>query len=117
MNSLSWLAILTFFFATLLTTYSIPLAKNKNDIPLPELYALQEEVDKNQNQAADYQEYLFTNKADDNAGVRQARFTCDVLSFQSKVISFNHSACAVRCLSMKKKGGSCKDGICVCRNK
>ncbi|OXU26905.1 hypothetical protein TSAR_014290 [Trichomalopsis sarcophagae] len=46
---------------------------------------------------------------------RARRFSCDVLSFQSKWVSPNHSACAVRCLAQRRKGGKCKNGVCVCR--
>ena len=49
--------------------------------------------------------------------LRQRRFTCDVLSFQSKLITPNHSACALRCLSLKRTGGKCQRGICICRGK
>ncbi|NP_001280500.1 defensin-2-like precursor [Nasonia vitripennis] len=46
---------------------------------------------------------------------RARRFTCDVLSFKSMWVSPNHSACAVRCLAQRRKGGKCKNGDCVCR--
>lgn len=48
---------------------------------------------------------------------RQARATCDLLSFTSKWVSVNHSACAAHCLGMLKgfKGGRCENAICVCR--
>nr|AFJ22694.1 defensin 2-2a3 precursor [Nasonia vitripennis] len=46
---------------------------------------------------------------------RDRRFSCDVLSLQSKWVSPNHSACAVRCLAQRRKGGKCKNGDCVCR--
>ncbi|OXU26901.1 hypothetical protein TSAR_014286 [Trichomalopsis sarcophagae] len=46
---------------------------------------------------------------------RARRFTCDVLSFKSMWVSPNHSACAVRCLAQRRKGGKCKNGVCVCR--
>nr|2RTY_A Chain A, navitoxin [synthetic construct] len=29
--------------------------------------------------------------------------------------SCDHSACAVRCLAQRRKGGKCKNGDCVCR--
>ncbi|KOX75237.1 Defensin-2, partial [Melipona quadrifasciata] len=51
----------------------------------------------------------------DLAPLRHRRVTCDVLSFQSKWLSVNHSACAVRCLAQRRKGGSCRNGVCVCR--
>ncbi|OXU18935.1 hypothetical protein TSAR_007953 [Trichomalopsis sarcophagae] len=49
---------------------------------------------------------------DDNAGIRQRRVTCDLLSFGGKV---GDSACAANCLSMGKAGGSCNRGVCQCR--
>nr|A9XFZ7.1 RecName: Full=Defensin coprisin; Flags: Precursor [Copris tripartitus]ABP97087.1 coprisin [Copris tripartitus] len=48
--------------------------------------------------------------------VRQKRVTCDVLSFEAKGIAVNHSACALHCIALRKKGGSCQNGVCVCRN-
>ncbi|KAG5320355.1 DEF2 protein, partial [Acromyrmex heyeri] len=48
--------------------------------------------------------------------IRNRRVTCDLLSWKSKWLSINHSACAARCLSQRRKGGRCRNGICVCRN-
>ncbi|XP_017791531.1 PREDICTED: defensin-2-like [Habropoda laboriosa] len=48
--------------------------------------------------------------------IRERRVTCDVLSWQSQWLSINHSACAVRCLTQRRKGGRCQDGVCICRN-
>ena len=48
--------------------------------------------------------------------IRQKRVTCDLLSLQIKGIAINDSACAAHCLAMRRKGGSCKQGVCVCRN-
>ncbi|XP_076663573.1 defensin 2 [Andrena cerasifolii] len=48
--------------------------------------------------------------------LRHRRVTCDVLSWQSQWLSINHSACAIRCLAQRRKGGSCRDGVCICRN-
>ncbi|KYN03246.1 PREDICTED: defensin-2 [Cyphomyrmex costatus] len=48
--------------------------------------------------------------------IRNRRVTCDLLSWQSKWLSFNHTPCAAKCLMQRRKGGSCRDGICVCRN-
>ncbi|XP_020279111.1 defensin-2-like [Pseudomyrmex gracilis] len=50
-----------------------------------------------------------------NSPVRQARLTCDVFSWQSKWLSINHSACAMKCLFQGRRGGRCRDGVCVCR--
>ncbi|KAI7815322.1 defensin 2, partial [Rhyzopertha dominica] len=47
--------------------------------------------------------------------IRQKRVTCDLLSFQAGGFSFGNSACAAHCLQLGRKGGSCKDGVCVCR--
>nr|BAI81896.1 defensin [Apis cerana japonica] len=47
--------------------------------------------------------------------LRHRRVTCDVLSWQSKWLSINHSACAIRCLAKRRKGGRCKNGVCICR--
>ncbi|XP_034940654.1 defensin-like [Chelonus insularis] len=44
--------------------------------------------------------------------LRHRRVTCDLLSFKGVV---NDSACAANCLSMGKSGGSCRNGVCVCR--
>ncbi|OXU18936.1 hypothetical protein TSAR_007954 [Trichomalopsis sarcophagae] len=49
---------------------------------------------------------------DEDAGVRQRRVTCDLLSFGGVV---GDSACAANCLSMGKAGGRCNGGICECR--
>nr|CAM36306.1 hypothetical protein [Thermobia domestica] len=48
--------------------------------------------------------------------LRHRRVTCDLLSFSSKIFSFNHSACAAHCLAKRKKGGRCVNGVCRCRN-
>ncbi|KAG7208426.1 hypothetical protein KM043_014656 [Ampulex compressa] len=50
------------------------------------------------------------------APFRQRRVTCDLLSFESKWLTVNHSACAASCLAQRRRGGRCRDGICVCRN-
>ncbi|XP_071581677.1 defensin-2 [Temnothorax nylanderi] len=47
--------------------------------------------------------------------IRNRRVTCDLLSWQSKWLSINHSACAGKCLVQGRRGGRCRDGICVCR--
>ncbi|XP_012144480.1 defensin 2 [Megachile rotundata] len=47
--------------------------------------------------------------------VRQRRVTCDVLSWQSQWFTVNHSACAIKCLAQRRRGGSCRGGVCVCR--
>nr|WAB21905.1 defensin [Harpalus rufipes] len=49
--------------------------------------------------------------------VRQRRFTCDLLSFEAKgSVSLNHSACALHCIALRKKGGSCNNkAVCICR--
>ncbi|XP_012537462.1 defensin-2 [Monomorium pharaonis] len=48
--------------------------------------------------------------------IRNRRVTCDLLSWQSKWLTINHSACAAKCLAQRRRGGRCRDGICVCRN-
>nr|BAD77966.1 defensin A [Anomala cuprea] len=48
--------------------------------------------------------------------VRQKRVTCDLLSFEAKGFAANHSICAAHCLAIGRKGGSCQNGVCVCRN-
>nr|AQW38592.1 defensin [Sogatella furcifera] len=49
-------------------------------------------------------------------GQRTKRATCDLLSFNSKWVTPNHAGCAAHCLLRGKKGGSCKNTICYCRN-
>nr|AGK40896.1 defensin B [Nilaparvata lugens] len=49
-------------------------------------------------------------------GSRAKRATCDLLSFNSKWVTPNHAGCAAHCLIRGKKGGSCKNAICYCRN-
>ncbi|XP_044736085.1 defensin-like isoform X2 [Chrysoperla carnea] len=50
-------------------------------------------------------------------GERQRRVTCDLMSVDTKWGSVNHAACAAHCLSMGggRRGGSCSNGVCVCR--
>ncbi|GAB1862119.1 Defensin prepropeptide [Camponotus japonicus] len=48
--------------------------------------------------------------------IRNRRVTCDLLSWQSQWLTINHSACAAKCLVQRRRGGRCRDGICVCRN-
>ncbi|XP_024888768.1 defensin-2-like [Temnothorax curvispinosus] len=48
--------------------------------------------------------------------IRNRRVTCDLLSWQSKWLSINHSACAGKCLVQGRRGGRCRGGICVCRH-
>ncbi|XP_029679874.1 defensin-2-like [Formica exsecta] len=48
--------------------------------------------------------------------IRHRRITCDLLSWQSKWLTINHSACAAKCLAQRRQGGRCRDGICICRN-
>ncbi|XP_023715636.1 defensin [Cryptotermes secundus] len=45
----------------------------------------------------------------------QPRITCDLLSIEIGGFAFNNSLCAAHCLVKGYKGGSCKDGVCVCR--
>ncbi|KAK9685549.1 Arthropod defensin [Popillia japonica] len=50
--------------------------------------------------------------------IRQKRVTCDLLSFEAKGFAANHSnhsICAAHCLVIGRKGGSCQNGVCVCR--
>ncbi|XP_043784705.1 defensin-2 [Apis laboriosa] len=47
--------------------------------------------------------------------LRHRRVTCNVLSWQSKWLSINHSACAIRCLAQRRKGDSCRNGVCIYR--
>ncbi|KYQ57252.1 Defensin-2 [Trachymyrmex zeteki] len=47
--------------------------------------------------------------------IRNRRATCDLLSWQSKWLTINHAACATHCVLRGKKGGYCRNGICVCR--
>ncbi|CAH1398033.1 unnamed protein product [Nezara viridula] len=49
-------------------------------------------------------------------GARLKRATCDALSFSSKWLTVNHSACAIHCLTKGYKGGKCVKTICNCRN-
>ncbi|XP_026463641.1 defensin-2-like [Ctenocephalides felis] len=53
----------------------------------------------------------------DNAGVRQKRVTCDLLSVSTPIGSLNHAACAAHCLSLRRgfRGGRCENGVCNCR--
>lgn len=48
---------------------------------------------------------------------RHRRVTCDLLSVDTKWGSLKDSACAAHCLSMGggRRGGTCKNGVCVCR--
>ncbi|KAL6257568.1 hypothetical protein P5V15_011143 [Pogonomyrmex californicus] len=39
---------------------------------------------------------------------------CGLPSWQSKKV--NHNFCAAKCLAQRRRGGSCHDGICICRN-
>ncbi|XP_066908682.1 defensin-2 isoform X2 [Halyomorpha halys] len=48
-------------------------------------------------------------------GARLKRATCDALSFTSKWLTINHSACAIHCLTKGFKGGKCVNTICKCR--
>ncbi|XP_017888466.1 defensin-2-like [Ceratina calcarata] len=66
---------------------------------------------------ADENEEMGTAIADESteSPLRHRRVTCDVLSWSSKWLSINHSACAVRCLAQRRKGGRCMNGVCVCR--
>lgn len=50
-------------------------------------------------------------------GERQRRVTCDLMSVSTPIGSLNHAACAAHCLSMGggRRGGSCQNGVCVCR--
>ncbi|XP_044736086.1 defensin-like isoform X3 [Chrysoperla carnea] len=50
-------------------------------------------------------------------GERQRRVTCDLMSVSTPIGSLNHAACAAHCLSMGggRRGGSCSNGVCVCR--
>ncbi|XP_076243046.1 defensin-2-like [Calliopsis andreniformis] len=52
----------------------------------------------------------------ESAPTREARVTCDVLSVSTGWLSLNHSACAVKCIAKRKKGGYCENGNCICRN-
>ncbi|RLU19863.1 hypothetical protein DMN91_008422 [Ooceraea biroi] len=58
----------------------------------------------------------YDETASDLTPIRQRRVTCDLLSWQSKWLSINHSACAAKCLAQRRRGGRCRDGICICRN-
>ncbi|KAK9307656.1 hypothetical protein QLX08_002069 [Tetragonisca angustula] len=52
----------------------------------------------------------------DLAPLRHRRVTCDVSSFQSKWLRVNfHSVCTVNCLAQRRKGGFCRNGVCICR--
>ncbi|XP_046742521.1 defensin-2-like [Diprion similis] len=51
----------------------------------------------------------------ESSPIRHRRVTCDVLSFGTKWGSPSKIACPVRCLAQGKKFGSCKNGVCVCR--
>ncbi|XP_012228482.1 defensin-2 [Linepithema humile] len=55
------------------------------------------------------------NEESDQAPIRSRRVTCDLLSWQSKWLTINHSACAAKCLAQRRRGGRCRDGICICR--
>jgi len=63
-------------------------------------------------------QYIYTTEClVSEHGVRVKRVTCDLLSFQSKWVTPNHSACAAHCLALFKgfKGGRCRDAVCHCR--
>nr|XP_022909130.1 holotricin-1-like [Onthophagus taurus] len=47
--------------------------------------------------------------------IRQKRVTCDVLSIQFAGFSVGHAACALHCIALKKRGGKCSAGVCICR--
>lgn len=59
---------------------------------------------------------LFTEVVRVAHGDRHARVTCDLLSVSTKWGSLNHAACAARCIAQRKKGGTCKEGVCHCRD-
>ncbi|KAF7399345.1 hypothetical protein HZH68_007937 [Vespula germanica] len=50
------------------------------------------------------------------APARARRFTCDLFSFSSQWVTPNHAACATKCLFKGRRGGTCNNGYCVCRN-
>nr|XP_034186846.1 defensin-2-like [Osmia lignaria] len=56
-----------------------------------------------------------SDESTDLTPLRQRRVTCDVLSWQSQWFTVNHSACAIKCLAQRRRGGSCRGGVCVCR--
>ncbi|XP_031849962.1 defensin 2 [Nomia melanderi] len=87
------------------TVSSVPYAAY--DGPTYELKRIQE-------RDADPDDIMPDADLDDSLS-RPRRVTCDVLSWQSKWFSFNHSACALRCLTQKRRGGRCQNGVCVCR--
>nr|QRW93022.1 defensin 3 [Coridius chinensis] len=61
------------------------------------------------------EEIALDDTAEPTQGLRLKRATCDALSFQSKWITINHSACAIHCIARGYKGGSCKNTVCHCR--
>ncbi|XP_014476235.1 PREDICTED: defensin-2-like [Dinoponera quadriceps] len=56
-----------------------------------------------------------SDTSSDIGSTRMRRLTCDVFSFQSQWVSPNHSACAIKCVFQGRKGGTCQNGVCVCR--
>ncbi|KAK0081853.1 hypothetical protein PV325_011461 [Microctonus aethiopoides] len=46
---------------------------------------------------------------------RNKRFTCDVFSFESGLVTPNDSVCAAKCIGMNRRGGHCENYECICR--
>ncbi|KAH0944877.1 hypothetical protein HN011_004500 [Eciton burchellii] len=57
----------------------------------------------------------YDEAASNLAPVRHRRLTCDFFSWQSKWLTPNHSVCAAKCIAQHRRGGRCRDGICICR--
>nr|AXF35738.1 defensin 2 [Holotrichia oblita] len=56
-----------------------------------------------------------TSEKNTDSIVRQKRVTCDLLSFEYNGISIGETACSVHCVIQGRNGGSCQDGVCVCK--
>ncbi|XP_043494713.1 defensin-2-like [Polistes fuscatus] len=52
----------------------------------------------------------------EEAPIRNRRFTCDLFSFGSQWVTPNHAPCAAKCLFKGRRGGTCNNGLCVCRH-
>nr|QTE04362.1 defensin 1 [Lasioderma serricorne] len=86
MNKLAIVLLLTYAFAMV---SSLPVADQKEEMPIPVFY-----IDSPKN----------------------PKITCDLLSIEIWGLAFNDSLCAANCLLHGHKGGHCESGVCNCRD-
>ncbi|XP_078051975.1 uncharacterized protein LOC144478131, partial [Augochlora pura] len=80
----------------------------------PDPYAVANAIANAASDAAGQPESNGVALADDDYN-RSRRFTCDVLSFQTRWFRVGNMACALRCRVQRRKGGRCQNGVCICR--